>query len=216
MFASDRDVLVLEPGVFRDVRWAGQVLIDSSLATVPPTRDRVTLVKGGFVDAEIGAGNVALIDGVSVEVFSRTSDTENEVSLVRASASDQANPLTFDGSGFSIVIGTFAPQIERVHRQLMIELGVAAPAEGVSDAIDDSRVTNPSAFVLAEALGALALVYASASALVDPDSVTWAKASLYRERYMAERTRLAAEIDLDGDGAADSTRRIGAGRLWRA
>ena len=216
MFASDRDVLVLEPGVFRDVRWAGQVVIDEATATVPSTQDRVTLLKGGFVDAGVGAGSVALVEGVSVEVVGVVSDTQIEVSLLRARAGDAPIPLVFDGGGLSIVISTFAPQIERVHRQLMIELGIAAPVEGGEGAIDDSRVTNPSAFVLAEALGTLALVYASASALVDPDSVTWAKAALYRERYMAERSRLAAEIDVRGEGVAGTTRRVGAGRLWRA
>jgi hypothetical protein len=60
------------------------------------------------------------------------------------------------------------------------------------------------------ALGALHLVYTAATA---PDanwntSNEFSRAQTYRERFAAERQRIAARLDLDGDGEPDATRRL--------
>jgi hypothetical protein len=69
--------------------------------------------------------------------------------------------------------------------------------------------------VRVEALGALHAIFASASALVEQNSPMWARAQMYRERFIEERRRVRVDIDLDGDGIADATRTISAMRFVR-
>jgi len=215
MFASDRDLLVLEPRVFQDVLWPSQRLHASSTGFVPTTRDLLTTSGSTFSAQGVDAGYVVIIGGVPTEITEVLGPGAMRISALRASVLDEPIPISFDGASLTVEVSTFRQQIEHVHRELMSSLGITEPIEGADDAIDDAVVTNPERFVLAESLGALALIYTSASALVDDSSVTWAKAQLYRERYRAERGRLTAELDLDGDGIADATRRGNTGRLVR-
>jgi len=58
MFASDRDLLVLEPRVFQDVLWPSQRLHASSTGFVPTTRDLLTTSGSTFSAQEIGRAHV--------------------------------------------------------------------------------------------------------------------------------------------------------------
>lgn len=206
MFASDRDLLVLEPGLFTEVVWPGQKLFESSFGVVNTARDELSVAGGNFDGQDVGAGSVVVVSGVAVEVVERLSATALSVSILRAGSGGPVVPLSFSGSNLSVRIMTFRQQIASVHAALMERLGIA-PGES-EDSADEGDVVNGASFVLAESLGALALIYASASALVDAQSVTWAKAAMYRERFARERERLRADLDLDGDGVIDATRRV--------
>lgn len=209
MFARDRDLLVFEPGVFRDVVWRGQTLLESELGVVDTSGETLTVTKGGFDDLGVASGHVVVIDGVPAEVIERLSPTTLSVSLVRASTDQAPVPLMFDGSGLSVVVTTFAPQIGRIHEDLMRGLGLT-PGE------DEASIVNTRSFVLPESLGVLAMAYASSSTLDDEASLAWAKARHYRERFRAARDGLVAELDLDGDGVVDATRRVNTGAMRRA
>lgn len=215
MFATDRDLLVLEPGLFREIAWPGQTLFDTPLGTVSASGDTASSIKGDFVAQDIGAGNVCVIEGVSVEVVERLSATQLRVSLLRERADGDIVPLPFDGSGQRLVITTFRQQIAHVHNELLRSVGIDGVGTLGVAAVESGAILNTDAFVLAESLGALAMIFAGASALVDDESVTWAKATMYRARYREERARLVAAIDLDGDGFADATRRVGTGAMRR-
>jgi len=215
MFATDRDLLVLEPRLFFDIAWTTQTLVSASGAELGPDGVTLTLAGASFDTLGIDTGHVALVQQAPLEVLSRTSATELSVSKLRPTTGSAPVPAT-PGSGLSLSIATFAPQIGLIHDQLLRMIGVepgAPPAPGVAGEAD---ITNPGDFRLAEALGALHLIYASAALLIGDRSTEWAKARMYRERFDAERRRLVAEIDLDADGVPDATRRPSAVQFRRA
>lgn len=213
MFASDRDLLALEPSMFRDVLWLGQRLV-RGVGSVSGTTLTMTSQDEGFDDAGVGAGHVVVIDGVALEVVSRESATELTVSRLRDSAG--ADPL---GAGSisekTVEVSTFGPQIAVVHGQVLRMLGLRASGEaGAGPGEDD--VVNAAGLGLAEALGAAHLVFAAAAAAGGSAGDLAHKATLYRERFGAERQRAAALIDTDGDGEADATRRMNVIQFARA
>jgi len=124
-----------------------------------------------------------------------------EVSRLRASAEDPA--LTpAPASAVSFTLASFAPHLAIVHRQLMGMLGLDRPeGPGVEAIVDPAPVAH------AEALGALHLIYAAASALSGPSSALGARAAMYADMFSRARQRLAVGLDLDGDGGIDATRR---------
>lgn len=77
-----------------------------------------------------------------------------------------------------------------------------------ADEPGEASVKSPWALRLLVSLGALHLVYAAASALAPVGSPLRERAEMYRERFAAERQRVAARIDTDGDGEPDAVRRL--------
>jgi len=207
MFASDRDLVVFEPGLFRDVAWIGFKRI-STVGSLVGTQ--LTINTDSFVDKQITAGHVVLFDGVPLEVVSVESATQATVSMVRSDLSSSAVPW-FDVSNRSVEVYDFGAQRAMVHRQVLTMLGLDPDAVGFSDLV----VTNPGAFVRLEALGSLHLIYASAGAPGRGGGGFDERAQMYKARFGAERERVVAAIDLDGDGIAETTRRPNAFVLSR-
>jgi hypothetical protein len=207
MFALDRDLLVFEPGLFRDVSWLGFKRIATIGALVGTT---VTINTGSFVTKEIAPGHVLIFDGVPLEVVSVESATQATVSVLRSDLGSSAVPW-FDASNRGVAVYDFGAQRAMVHRQILTMLGFDPDAEGFSDAV----VTNPGALVRLEALGTLHLIYASAAAPGRGSAGFDQRAQMYKERFGAERERVVAAIDLDGDGIAETTRRPNAFVLVR-
>ncbi|MEO1008701.1 MAG: hypothetical protein AAFX79_09045 [Planctomycetota bacterium] len=210
MFAQDRDVLYLEPHAFTDALWAGRRLA-SGIATVSGTTLVASSVDAGFDVAGAAAGGVIVFNGVPYEITAVASATELGLSRLRASVDDASLPPA-PASNASFTLVSFAPQIALVHAQIMAMLGLDDP-EGPGEA----AVVAESAGALAnvEALGALHLVYASASALAGPSSAIGARAVMYREMFSRAQRVLAVRLDVDGDGIADATRRPGVVQLVR-
>ncbi len=209
-FATDRDLLVFEPALFRDVAWAGQTLAAASDASI--AGDTLTSASSDFIGAGVDAGHVALVGGAALEVIERTSATTLVVSRLRDSIDDPPlRPLP--ATGAALRIATFGPQIAIVHQQTLRLLGID-PLMPESPAETD--ILNPRGLARVEALGALHLILSAAAAGVSDDSPLWAKAALYRDRMLFERRTAAALIDLDGDGQPDAIRRLSASRLIRA
>ncbi|MBL8745922.1 MAG: hypothetical protein JNK58_06145 [Phycisphaerae bacterium] len=207
MFATDRDLLVLEPRVFFDVSWTAQTLVNAaSGGTINSAGDTLTLSGGNFVNLGITAGFVAVVGSMPLEVVGRVDATTLSVSRLRSGVTEPVIPAVA-GSALKVVIHTFRPQIGIVHGQVMRMLGIEPGAAGEAGRPGETDIKNPSALRLVESLGALHLIYSSAAALVGHDSPMWVKAQMYRERFQAERGRLVVEIDLDGDGEADTVRR---------
>lgn len=201
-FAMDRDLLVLEPRLFVDLVWIGQRRFAGTVATSG------TVLIGAAADFEaagVEAGGVMTVGGASYEVIERLSPTQLRVSLVRGSkAEDPRAPGGAGGLSGAGSVVSFGPQLELVHRQLLAMAGLE----------DASGVVNGSELVLVEALGALHLVYAAASAGSGRDSMA-ARAEMYCRRFAAERSRVRVAIDLDGDGRVDATRRLNASVVVR-
>tara|TARA_R110000782_G_scaffold48744_6_gene106553 strand:- start:888 stop:1526 length:639 start_codon:yes stop_codon:yes gene_type:complete len=200
-FAHDRDLLVLEPALLRDVGWAGQRVLDTTGSVAGTT---LTLASGSFPDAGLGAGSVALVDGLALEVVAILTPTTATVSLLRArrDGPEVAPPAA---TNRAVRAYTFGPQRELVHRQVLTMAGIDPDGTGP---LDQSAITNPNALVRLEALGALHLIYAGASAPGSGGMALADRAAMYRERFGAERGRVAVLVDLDADGIAEARRSL--------
>lgn len=207
MFARDRDLLLFEPLLFREVYWAGQelfrgdVVVRFDAQTVSPFAE---LPGGG------DAGYVVLVDGVERLVISWVNATIARLGRL-PSAPDTDEPLVMTpDETLSVVVTTFRPQIAVVHEQLMTSVGLGTSQTGVytGGAPTAGNVVNASEVRRVEAIGTLHLIYSAATALAGSDHPGFAsKAEMYRERFERERQRVRYEIDLDGDGVADAARR---------
>ncbi len=201
MFAKDRDLVVLEPGLMRDVAWSGQrvLYVNGSMAGTT-----LTLGSGSFLDAGVDAGHVVVFNNVAHEVVSVESASVATVSLMRASTASSPVAGAQSGPTGVVEVWSFVPQIGLVHRQVLAMLGI--DPDGGGD-LDEGAVTNPRALAKLEALGALHLIYAAAGAPGRGGAKFEQRAEMYRQRFSSERERVVAMIDLDGDGIADTARR---------
>lgn len=211
-FATDRDLLVLEPGLFRDVGWSAQRVVEAGGVSVSGT----TLTSAGsdFAAAGVTAGHVALVDGAVMEVVARLSATQLTVSRLREEAGGSAiSPGA--ATGATLVVMTFRAQLGVAHAQVMRMLGIEPGSVGQIGEAGETSIVNPGSLTRVEALGAMHAILASASAMTGETSVLWEKARMYLERFREERRRVSALIDLNGDGIADATRRMSVARLER-
>ena len=203
----DRDLLILEPRLFNDFGWLSHRLHRATSATMQSGGVGVTDASAPFAGLTIAAGHVLLINDLPVEITAITSATQAEISLLRASAADPAIPARTLSGTVTIECFSFAPQIAMVHERIIRSLGLALGATTDGGPLAEDRITNPDDITRVVALGALHLIFSAATPLVADNSTVRAKADAYRERFAAARRSLAAEIDTDGDGIADATRR---------
>lgn len=214
-FSTDRDLLVLEPALFRDVAWSAQTRLTSSSVLVTGTT--LTGATSNFVAAKIAPGMVALVNDAPLEILGVDSETTLTVSRLRDDEDAEAIP-PLPVSGASLRIATFGPQREIVCRQLLAALGLdPAPADGAfAPGPTAADVLNTRDVALVEALGALHLILSSAAAMVGETSTLWTKAAHYRDRFDRARGRLSVLLDLNHDGVGDATRRVAVTHLTRA
>lgn len=216
MFSADRDLLILEPRLFFDVAWTAQTLVNSAAGgAINAAGDVLTLTGFDLEALGVGPGAVAIVGSTPIEVVERLSPNTIRVSLLRASRDAPVIP-TAPGSNLKVFIHTFAPQIAIVHGQLMRLLGIEPGAASAPGRPAESDITNPDSLRHAESLGAMHLIMSAAAALVGHDSPLWTKATMYAQRFRAERARVVAEIDLDADGQPDTIRRPNVLQFTRA
>jgi hypothetical protein len=210
MFTNDRDLLAIEPNLFRDVSFLAQ-----TIAQTTGTLSAGTLTLDDPIPAgAVGAGDVAVVNRAPLEILEVTDTTTLVVSLTRP---DVAGPqlIPADRTGATVTICSFAPQRALIHDQLLRMLGIEPDDASVTDVVTESRITNPRDLVLVECLGALHLIYAAASAPLAEDSPLAQRARMYQERFAKERSRARAKIDLDGDGQPDAERTFNVIRTTR-
>ncbi len=218
-FSTDRDLLALEPNLFRDIAWSAQTRLAANDASISTTT--LTSASSDFLAARITPGMIALVDDAPLEIVEVVSSSQLTVSRLRDSVDDDPiAPLPM--SGASLRIATFGPQREIIHRQLLAALGLdPAPTDeetplGSGGRPDASQVVNTRDMALVESLGALHLILSAAAALVGESSTMWTRAALHRERFDHARRRLAARLDLNHDGVPDAQRYITIAHLTRA
>lgn len=212
-FALDKDLLALEPALFRDVAWIGQRLV-AGQGSASGTALTMSSQDATFDAAGVGAGNVALINGAAYEVVDRISGTVLTISRLRGSSDDALLPVGSVADA-EVTVPTFAPQIAMVHRQVMRMIGVEPDVQPLESQVGESAIVNQSALIRLESLGALHLVYSGASSAMGPEAPLARKADFYRLRFCEERQRAVAMIDLDGDGEPDAMRRFNVFQLTR-
>ena len=208
-FASERDLLVIDPGVYRDGAWTARRVVTGT-ATIAGTT--LTLVSGGpsFEAAGVGPGSVVLVSGRALEVVARTGPSVLTVSVVRGSLSDDPTPPGDTASATTTEVVSFRAELELVHRRVLRMLGIEPEDTWSDDPLTEADVMNPEEFAEVEALGALHLIYAALSAAVPSGGEFARRGEAYRERFERERRRARALIDLDADGRPDATRRLNA------
>lgn len=219
MFAHDRDLVALEPNLFRDVAWLGQRR-SAGNATTSAGTVTVSSFDVNLEDGQVEAGMMMLVDAVGYEVVERLTATTATLSRLRDDpGADVISPHDFSNRPYSV--HSMRPQIALAHRRVLRMLGIdpdgQAPGSGAGSgsvvsgggaAPTEDAVLNPDGLRHIEALGALAIIYSAAASLSGPDSGLAARSAMYRQRFNEERQSAFAVLDLDGDGEADSTRRL--------
>ncbi len=207
MFARDRDLIVLEPYLFRDMGWVAQRLVRGQASVA----EGVLKFSGADADLRtipVGAGSIVVVSGLALEVIEVLAEDRASVSRLRAGAGDPSilAPEVPESDAF---ITTFAPQIAMAHRQVMRMAGIEpdAPAP-LAGRAGEAAVTNGGALVLLEAYAALAAIFSGAATAAGPLSSASQKAGVYERLFQRERERAVLELDLDGDGRPDATRRF--------
>lgn len=207
MFSKDRDLLAIEPAIFRDLAWAGQRLV-SGAATIED--DSLTFDSQDIAldAAGVGAGQVAVVGGVGYEVIETLNGQKAVISRLR-DTEDAAMLPPSPIAGADAWIATFAPQARIVHGQILRMAGVEpAGTPSLARRVGESAITNGAALARLEVLGVAHLVYAAAGAAAGPRSPAQQRAELYRALFRDERERVFVDLDLDGDGRPDATRRL--------
>lgn len=203
-FSTDRDLLAIEPHVFRDVPLLGQQRIKVNDGAISGTT--LTSVTADFEAAQVTAGAVVLVAGLPMEVLSRTDANTLEVSMLRFDSQGAAIPSS-DGSGLEVVVRTFSPQAALMRDALLrlLDMDEDDPGHGLSAA----SILSASLMQQLEALGTLERIYSAAFALAGDNAALHDKARLYRGRFRTACLSATVLIDTDGDGLPDIWRPLG-------
>ncbi len=205
MFAHDRDLLTLEPNLFRDVAWAGQRLVTDN-ATLTDGTLRLSTPSA----ADVTPGNVAVVGTTPLEVIERTDAQHLVVSILR-DAPDHNPRIPTDAPEHPVSVITFSPQIRVIHEQLLDMLSEACAMDLVPE-----QITRPGGLWRIEAFGALALIYSAVAALQGQDSPVAQRAAHHEEQARLQRRTVAVGVDTDRDGITDRTVRLHQMHLIRA
>lgn len=203
-FASDRDLLVHEPNLFRDVGWVGQRLV-KGVGSVSGTALTMSSQDVQFDAAGVDAGHVVVVGGAAYEVTARTSGTVLAISRIRDDTGGPVLPPSA-ATAQDVWVATFAPQIGVTHRGILRTAGIE-PDDPVAT-VTEAAVVNGGALTRLECLGALAAIWSAAGVLAGDSSPALQRAADYQRRFDAERRRVGVKLDLDGDGVVDATRSL--------
>jgi hypothetical protein len=208
MFATDRDLLTIEPSLFRDAAPAGQRLLKGT-ADIAGTTLTLTAQDVDLAAANIGQGHVVLVDGTPYEILERLTSTTATISRPRASINDLAQPPS-PASGKPVEIWTFAPQLARAHAEILRMVGIDPGEPAAPGIVTESCITNPISLRDVEAFAALYLIYtfAAGPAVGWEVNQIWERGQIYLQRFDHHRQLAAARIDTDNDGLPDATRRL--------
>ena len=207
MFTTDRDLLILEPNLFRDVLWLSQRRVTGT-GVISSGAVMFTTSDNRLSTAGVGPGSVVVVGATPYEVMEVTSDTDAVISLIRASASGDIVPPGDSPTDTTATISTFVPQIGIVQSQVLRMLGIEPGQATTPGHPGEDAITNPGSLTRFIALGALHLIYSSAGVLTPADSPLNQRADLYRLRFSRERERVTIGIDLNNDGLPDATRKL--------
>jgi hypothetical protein len=213
MFTTDRDLLIVEPHLFRDVLWVGQRLLKAT-CTISGSVLTVSSPDTTPEAADITTGHVAVVDGAAYEVLERTGEMTLTLSRLRPSVASPAIPVP-DQASRPVHITTFAPQIRMIHQQMLRMLGIEPVDSNIPGAITETAITNGRELAPMQTFGALHIILAAAAATTGPQSPLGIRASFYRTLYAQDRGRAVCTLDLDGDGIGETTRRMNVASLDR-
>lgn len=213
MFAADRDLLIYEPNLFRDVVFLGQRvasgIADAAEFTLTFYPDDSTLAAAG-----VGPGVVVTLNGVAHEVLELTADNEAIISRLRAA--DDAPPLPpAPVSGAPAFVFSAAPQMRAVYLRILRTIGIEPQGAPVPGQPREQDITNGKALRHLLCMGTLELLFRAAGTLLDEAHPVNQRARFYAAAFEAERDRAVAHLDANGDGVPDTIRRLNGTPLAR-
>jgi len=213
MFAKDRDLLILEPNIFRDGVFLTQRLscgegdISESLLSASDT-------DVGFDAAGVDTGHVVVVDEIAYEVLERQSVSDLVISRLRPRRDGtvvQPSPAT----QAAVCVATYAPQLEAAHQAVLRMAGIETSGQIVPGAPKEAMICNPEAFIPVECLHALAAIYNALGAGQPADAPANQRSVAYQRRFEAESERVLVHLDMNGDGVPDAVRRLAGGPMVR-
>jgi len=211
-FITDRDLLILEPDLLRDVGFLAQRLIN---ATGSITSGKLNITGADFVAAGVTVGHVIVHGQTPMEVVFRNSASQVTVSLLRSAATD---PIITPPNAATApaVVFTFAPQIAAAHAVVLAMLGLPAAGTAAPGEPGEAAITNPQDLRMLATLLSLGLIWSAAAAVSGPHSNAASRAEHYRLRAARDRSTVVARLDVDGDGIPDAQRCAAAGVFVRS
>ncbi len=209
-FSTDRDLLVIEPNVFRDVPVVGQQRLKTTDGVVSGVM--LTSASADFVMGQVDTGGVVLVAGEPLEVLSRIDSNTLTVSKLRTNAADASIPPG-DGSGLEVIVRTYAPQAAVVHENLLRLMGIET--DDPENNLTENSVISRHVAAHLEALGTLERVYEGAAALVGDNDEIRNKARGFGARFATACRVAIVLLDADGDGQPDIQRRLGVSTFTR-
>lgn len=203
---TDTNLLRFEPNLFSEVQWHALRLLKATGA-VSGTTLTISAFDTNFDGAQLEPGMVVLINSVPHEVVAKLSATTAQISRLRATPTDGLIPPA-PVTGAEVVLQTFRAAIAIASKNVFRKLGLdpAQPATDASGA-PSPVVTDPGSLEHLASLVTLAALYHSASEIESPGGLASRRSLRYQQLASNERRALAAQIDTDGDGLPDATRR---------
>lgn len=208
-FSTDRDLLLLEPNVFRDAPFVAQQRVSVNDGVLVGTT--LSSITADFASAQVEPGGVVLVNRVAHEVISRDDEDTLTVSLLRTRTTDAAIP-SVDVEDAEVRVRTFGPQASLVHDCLLRLLGID-PED--PDGLSEEAVLSLSVMARLEAIGTLERIYSGAAAIAGDNAMLQVKACEYARRFQIAAAQSTVLIDVDGDGHPDERRHLGLIRLTR-
>ncbi len=205
-FANDADLLAVEPGVFVELPLAEQLRLRVGDAAV--NGGTVTSATGGFDALEVG--QVVTLRSGAAHASSYAIEQ-----IIDGHTLDLAHAATkFDGlSDLALSVYTFRPQMDQVHAQLMLALGI--DTDDTAEALGESAIVSVGQVKRLEVLGTLERAYRAGIAAGGENDALESKARRYALRWARSLEAARVLIDTDGDGRADVWRAPTVGRLVR-
>ncbi len=203
-YATDRDLLLLDPLVFNEFPATPQQRINVDDATVSGTT--LTSVTADFTQAQIDEGHIALLAGRPIEIVARVDANTLTASQLRNSTDD--DPIApGDTTSAELIIRTFGPQIAIAHAFLLDRLNLLAT--------ETAAVLNPEVAARLEAMQTIAHVYAWSFNQSSDATAHQQRTSMLAKRFANLTRTMVIQLDRDGDGIMDDQFDFGTATLTR-
>lgn len=205
-YCNDIDLLYSEPNIFRDAAFASQTLLSG---TGDLSATTFTIDAGSLFDSHIATKMVIALSGAisgCFPIISVNSATQLALGVLHDplfpdDAIPTAAPL---GTAIDLTfhIRTFSPQI-RVVSDLLTQTAGIVPGGTLGD---EPTIVNPGILRSACVSGTLQMIYSALAAVAEEPAGFSNRADFYERLYRRAVRNARVQLDLDGDGAADTVR----------